>query len=238
MTQAGIVQDEITESAGTSSASRHGDDLRADAQRNHERILAVARHALAASADVSLNSIAKRAGVGPGTLYRHFPSREALVLAVYEEEVQALVDNAAELLTQHQPLQALRLWLDRVAAYGATKHSLADALSSATSSGQAEATYGPIVGALAQLVSACQLDGGIQADIEPEDVLLLLAFVWRIQPGPNAHARVARLVELIMAGMQADASRSSSQPRTRRARRLLRRPRRLALIRRSPPRSR
>lgn len=228
---------EITESAAASSADGHDDALRADAQHNHERILAVAREALAASADASMNSIAKMAGVGPGTLYRHFPNREALVLAVYEEDVQALTSSATELLGQHYPLVALRMWFDRLAAYGATKHSLADALRSATSDGRADTTYQPIIGALVQLLSACQQDGSIQSDIEPEDVLLLLGFVWRVKPGPNAHARVAHLLDLVMAALQADALRSTSQPRRRRARRSLRLPRRLALISRSAPRS-
>src|SRR5580704_12330249 len=101
-----------------------GEPLRADAQQNRQRILEAAREAFAASGEASLNSIAKKAGVGPGTLYRHFPSREALVLAVYRYDVQKLADAAAELLSEHEPLRALRLWFDRLAYYGQIKHGL------------------------------------------------------------------------------------------------------------------
>src|SRR5580700_10735083 len=105
----------------------HADPLlRADAQKNRAKILDAARAALAAAPDASLNSIAKAAGVGPGTLYRHFPNREALVLAVYRQEIQALVDLAPALIAKHPPLVALRLWFDRLAHYGRIKHGLAD----------------------------------------------------------------------------------------------------------------
>src|SRR3981189_2908491 len=90
---------------------------RSDALKNREAILQAAHDALAESPHASLNSIAKRAGVGPGTLYRHFPTREALVLAVYRHDVQQLVDSAPVLLEEHSPLDALRLWFDRLAHY-------------------------------------------------------------------------------------------------------------------------
>src|SRR5579862_7499488 len=108
---------------------------RADAKQNRERILQIARDALAALPDASLNSIAKAAGVGPGTLYRHFPNREALVLAVYRQEIQQLVDLAPALLASHPPLAALRLWFDRLAHYGRIKHELADVLHGAMTDG-------------------------------------------------------------------------------------------------------
>ncbi len=122
---------------------RH-ESLRADAQQNRERILEAARDALAASGDASLNSIAKRAGVGPGTLYRHFPSREALILAVYRYDVQQLADAAPELLADHPPIEALRLWCDRLAHYGMIRHGLADALHAAAADGLAGETYDPV----------------------------------------------------------------------------------------------
>ena len=84
--------------------------LRADARENRDRILDVARGALAADPSASLNSIAKAAGVGPGTLYRHFPSREALVLGIYRQEIDAMVALAPVLLAEHPPLRAFRLW--------------------------------------------------------------------------------------------------------------------------------
>jgi len=135
---------------------RQQEPRRADALHNRDRILEVARDAFAASGDASLNSIAKQAGVGPGTLYRHFPNREALVLAVYRHDVQQLADSAPLLLDEHPPLAALRLWFDRLAYYGKIKHGLADVLHAVTSDGLAGETYGPVIGAITLLLRACE----------------------------------------------------------------------------------
>ncbi|HJY94257.1 MAG TPA: TetR/AcrR family transcriptional regulator, partial [Streptosporangiaceae bacterium] len=113
---------------GTAIASqRPVETLRSDAQQNRSRILEVALEALTASPGTSLNSIAKGAGVGAGTLYRHFPTREALVLEVYRYEVQQVVDAAPRLLASRPPLDALREWLDCLAHYGMTKAGLGSA---------------------------------------------------------------------------------------------------------------
>jgi AcrR family transcriptional regulator len=185
------------------------ESLRADAQHNRERILEAAREAFAVSGDASLNSIAKKAGVGPGTLYRHFPSREVLVLAVYRYDVQQLADSAADLLAAHPPLKALRLWFDRLAYYGMIKHGLADVLHSATSDGLAGETYVPVIGAITLLLTACVQDGSVRPAVDPDDVLLLLGFLWRIDPGPEAEARATRLLDLVIDGLQAGAPRSA-----------------------------
>jgi AcrR family transcriptional regulator len=200
-----------------------GEPLRADAQQNRQRILEAAREAFAASGEASLNSIAKKAGVGPGTLYRHFPSREALVLAVYRYDVQKLADSAAELLAAHPPLKALRLWFDRLAYYGMIKHGLADVLHSATSDGLTGETYGPVIGAITSLLTACTQDGSVRPGLDPDDVLLLLGFLWRIDPGPDAEARRTRLLDLIIDGLQAGAPSSvrSARGSARRQSRLL-----------------
>src|SRR5687768_1761405 len=107
--------------------------MRSDAQRNRERILEVALAELTGSADVPLSSIAKKAGVGQGTFYRNFPSREALVLEVYRHEMQQVADTAAQLLQTRAPDQALREWMDRLAQYAMAKAGLADAIRKATS---------------------------------------------------------------------------------------------------------
>lgn len=190
------------------------DPLRADAQQNRARILDAARQAFAESGDASLNSIAKKAGVGPGTLYRHFPNREALVLAVYRYDVQKLADSATELLAEYPPVRALRLWFDRLAYYGMIKHGLAEVLHAATSDGLAGETYGPVIGAITLLLTACEHDGAIRPGIDPDDILLLLGFLWRIDPGAGAEARVARLLDLITAGLQAGAPRLRRPERT------------------------
>jgi len=107
---------------------------RADTRRNHERILAAALEALTASGEVSFNAIARRAEVGVGTVYRHFPTPEALVLAVYRREVQHLVDVVPTLLETNTPEQAFRAWTGHLARYMMTKQGLAAALRTATTS--------------------------------------------------------------------------------------------------------
>jgi AcrR family transcriptional regulator len=181
------------------------ESLRADAQHNRDHILEVARDALAASGDASLNSIAKRAGVGPGTLYRHFPTREALVLAVYRHDVQQLVDSATALLTEHPPLEALRLWFDRLAYYGRIKHGLADVLHAATSDGLAGETYGPVIGAITLLLRACEQAGSIRPGLDPDEVLLMVGFLWRIAARDDWRARASRMLDVVMDGLRAGA---------------------------------
>jgi AcrR family transcriptional regulator len=180
--------------------------VRADARLNRERILDAARDALTVSSDASLNSIAKKAGVGPGTLYRHFPTREALVLAVYRHDVQQLVDSAPVLLEQHLPLDALRLWFDRLAYYGRIKHGLADVLHAATSDGLVGETYGPVIGAITLLLQACEDAGSIRPGLDPDDVLLLMGFLWRLDPSRDWQARANRLLDLVMDGLQANTN--------------------------------
>jgi len=177
--------------------------LRADAQQNRDRILEVARDALIVSSDASLNSIAKKAGVGPGTLYRHFPNRESLVLAVYRHDVEELVDAAPLLLEEHPPLDALRLWFDRLAYYGKVKHGLANVLHAATSDGLVGETYGPVIGAITLLLRACEEAGSIRPGLDPDDVLLIMGFLWRIDPSGDWEARTGRLLDLVMDGLRA-----------------------------------
>jgi AcrR family transcriptional regulator len=191
---------------------RQQESLRADAQHNRDHILEVARDALAASGDASLNSIAKRAGVGPGTLYRHFPTREALVLAVYRQDVQQLVDSAAVLLTEHPPLEALRLWFDRLAYYGRIKHGLADVLHAATSDGLAGETYGPVIGAITLLLRACEQAGSVRPGLDPDEVLLMVGFLWRIAARDDWRARASRMLDVVMDGLRAGAPAAPAGP--------------------------
>jgi len=196
-------------------AAQQHDPLRADAQQNRHRILEAARDALATSGDASLNSIAKKAGVGAGTLYRHFPNREALVLAVYRYDVQQLADTASKLLADHPPIEALRLWFDQLAHYGMIKHGLAGVLNAATSDGLVGET---LTGAITQLMQACTEDGSIRAGHDPDDVLLMLGSLWRIDPGPRAEVRAGRLLDLVMAGLQAGAPNAPELHATARSR--------------------
>lgn len=189
-------------------AEQQQDFLRADAQHNRARILEAAREALAANGDASLNSVAKKAGVGPGTLYRHFPNREALVLAVYRYDVQQLAEAGPKLLADHPPIEALRLWFDRLAHDGMIKHGLADVLRAATSDGLVGETYYPVTGAITLLLTACAQDGSIAPGHDAGDVLLILGFLWRIDPGPGAETKAARLLGLVMDGLRAGAPRT------------------------------
>src|ERR1700753_2617350 len=120
------------------------DNLRADARANRDRILDVARDALATDPAASLNSIAKAAGVGAGTLYRHFPSREALVLGVYRKEIQALVGLAPDLLGRYGPWEAFRRWCDRLADYGRVKSGLSDVIHATITDVDFQETYWPM----------------------------------------------------------------------------------------------
>jgi AcrR family transcriptional regulator len=188
-------------------AHRQAQPLRADAQQNRARILAVAVEAFTESSTASLNSIAKKAGVGIGTLYRHFPTREALVLEVYRHEVQQLADTAPVLLATMPPLDALRAWLDRAAHYGMTKAGLAEAFSTLTTSheGLAAEAYGLVLGALSLLLHANEQVGSIRASLDPADVLVLMSFLWRIEPIGDWRSRSDRLLDLFLDGLRAGA---------------------------------
>jgi AcrR family transcriptional regulator len=172
--------------------------MRADAEQNRTRILDVARTALAASGNASMQSIAKQAGIGQGTLYRHFPNREALVLAVHRHDVRALVDAAPELLDTHPPFEALRLWFDRLADYGRIKHGLAGALHTVTRAQLAGEGYGPVIGSITLLLDACKKAGSTRPDVDAEEVLLLVGFLWRIDLDADWEARSRHMLNLVM----------------------------------------
>jgi AcrR family transcriptional regulator len=168
------------------------------AQHNRARILEVARDALTADGDASLNSIAKKAGVGAGTLYRHFPNRESLVLAVYRAEVQRLVDWVPELLEAGPPLIALRQWFERLASYIRIKRGLGDALSAAGHDAITNETYGPVIEAITLVLRAGEGDGTIRPGLDPDDVLLMMGCVWRVPPGQAGEKQAERLLDLII----------------------------------------
>ena len=178
------------------------DHQRADAQLNRAAILRAAVEALEASSTASLNSIAKRAGVGIGTLYRHFPTREDLMVEVYRSEVQQLVELAASLLVRHAPLKALRLWLDRLAELGQAKVGLAGVFATATHDRLNAETYGPIVGAIEALLAANRKAGTIRRGVTADELLLLLGFLWRIEPSADARARAKRGLDVIVDGLR------------------------------------
>jgi AcrR family transcriptional regulator len=171
---------------------------RSDAVVNRARILEVAHAVLSESSDASLNSIAQRAGVGPGTLYRHFPTREELILEVYRHDIQQLVESVPGLLATNPPLAAMRIWFIRLASYVEIKHGLGDALDAATKEMLNDETYGPIVDALALMLTAGQSEGSIRGGLDPSDVLLLMGCLWRTPTSPEGQAQQQRLLDLAL----------------------------------------
>jgi AcrR family transcriptional regulator len=179
--------------------------LRADAQRNRDKLLTAAIQAFAEEGeDVALESIAARAGVGIGTLYRHFPNREALVVAAYRNEVDALCAAAADLLASRPADEALRVWADHFADYIATKRAMGDALRSAAASDSplfAE-TRTRIVGALTLLLQSGAAAGTLRADVDPRDVMRVINGIWHVPDCPDWRADVGRMLDLVIDGLR------------------------------------
>jgi AcrR family transcriptional regulator len=177
---------------------------RADTRRNHERILAAAAESLAESDEVSFNAIAKKAEVGVGTVYRHFPTPEALILAVYQREVQHLVDVVPSLLETHTPELAFRTWTtEHLAHFLMTKRGLANALRAATPSRGELPTnaYDALVEAVATLLKANVEAGTVRADLQPETVLRGLGGLLYLDRSGDWKGQTASLTDLLWRGM-------------------------------------
>ena len=176
---------------------------RADAQRNRERILEMAKQAFTRSgADASLDDIATQAGVGAGTLYRHFPTREALLAAVYRTEVEKLAAAEKRLAVELAPLEALRAWMLLFVDYIATKKIIAPALNAMVGehSKVIEACYAQIQGAIRALVKRA-IDGGeMRSDIDPVDLLKALVGVAYMSATPDWQQSARRLVDILISG--------------------------------------
>lgn len=179
------------------------DGLRADARANRDRILEVARAALIADPETPLSAISKAAGVGQGTLYRHFPTREALALAIYRKEISAVAALASTLLKEHPPLEAFRLWCAQLADSSAMKRGVAGLLQGSTSEDDKRETYQQMVLAVRSLIAACQASGAIDRDANADDVLILLGVLWQIPSHPGRDAQSARIIALIFSGLGA-----------------------------------
>ena len=179
------------------------DTQRSAAARNRAAILDVAHTLFEQSPSVSMNEIAKRAGVGAGTLYRHFPTREDLLLAVYRHDVQRLVDSVDDVLAAHPPVEALVVWFETLAGYVRVKHGLGEALHGAAAQDVINETYAPVTAAVATLLEACVAEGTVRADARPEDVLLVMGFLWRVPPTDDGVAQGRRLVAIVLDGIRA-----------------------------------
>jgi AcrR family transcriptional regulator len=174
---------------------------RRDVERNRQRIIDAARDVLDADGDAPMHAMAKAAGVGQGTLYRHFPTREALVLAVHREDVGALVEAAPDLLASYPAVEALRRWLDELARYGRIKHGLASAFDTATHAQLAAEGYAPVVDAIARLLDAGVAEGTLRADVSADELLLLVGFLWRLDLDASRDERAARMLDAVVRGL-------------------------------------
>ena len=178
---------------------------RADAERNRARLLAVAVEALAENSDVPLETIAERACVGIGTLYRHFPSRSALIQAAYQREVQELCDAAPALLGDDRPaVDALRDWMGRFVRYAAAKRGMGAALREAL--GQDSPVFVEtrtnITGAIGVLLEAGRADGSVRPDVEADDLWRAMSAVWLVPDGDEWADQVRRILDLVVDGLR------------------------------------
>jgi AcrR family transcriptional regulator len=176
---------------------------RADAQRNRERILEVAKDAFTEhGAGVSLDEVAKQAGVGAGTLYRHFPTRDALLEAVYRSEVAKLAAAGPEFSKTMAPIEALRAWMLLFVDYIAAKQIIAPALNTMVGgpSKVFQATSGQVKEAIGALVKRAADSGELRLDLEPMDLLRALVGVSNVASEPNWKQSARRLVEILIQG--------------------------------------
>jgi AcrR family transcriptional regulator len=184
---------------------------RADARRNRDKLLAAARDAFAAAdGPVALEAVAREAGVGIGTLYRHFPTREALVEAVYAAELDDVVTSAPVLLAEFEPEPALRAWMRRYAAFVATKRGMLDTLRVGWASGTlaTPATRERITAAIATILAAGARTGSLREDVTPGEVTTMILGVFLSTAAGNTPEHTGRLLDLVV-----DALRPPAGPR-------------------------
>ena len=179
---------------------------RADSLRNREQLLAAAKDAFAeAGADVPLEEIARRAGVGIGTLYRHFPTRDAILAAVYRRGVEQLSESATALLAERPAGEALEAWLQLLVDYMATKRVVAPALRASPGEGaEVYASSGPVVmDAFNRLAQAARANGDIRPEVTPDDLYRLLIGLSHGYDQPGWEPSARRLISVLMAGLKA-----------------------------------
>jgi AcrR family transcriptional regulator len=176
---------------------------RADAQRNRERILELAKQEFTrVGANASLEEIAKKAGVGPGTLYRHFPTREELLVAVYRSEMEKLAAAERTLANSLSPVEALRAWLLLFVDAVETKQIIAPVLNRLVGDPKKvfEASYAQIHEALRALVKRAVKSGDIRKDLDPIDLLRAIVGVANVSASPDWQQSARRLVDILIAG--------------------------------------
>ena len=179
--------------------------LRADAARSRDQLLeAASRVFVSADTEPSMRAVAREAGVGIATLYRHFPTRESLVEAVYRDQVTGLTGGARELLTQLPPPAALRRWMDLFGDWIATKNGMLDTLLAMIESGEiAHAqTQAELLAAIDEILNAGRVTGELRADVAAEDIAASLIGIFVVARPPKHAARASRLLNILMDGLR------------------------------------
>jgi len=197
---------------------------RADGERNRERILEVAKEAFTRDgASASLDAIVRQAGIGSGTLYRHFPTRDALIEAVYRSEVEKLAAAAERFALTLPPLEALRAWMLLFVDHVAEKRLIIPAMDTVAggSTRLIEGARGLIHGAFAASVQRAIDSGALRADTDPQDFIRALVGVFHTTALPGWEASARRLVDILIAGSRdpgksTGAERASAKPAGRR----------------------
>ncbi|MFI6085472.1 TetR/AcrR family transcriptional regulator [Streptomyces sp. NPDC051217] len=189
--------------------------LRADAQLNRDRLLEAAAEAFAREgADTSLKAIARQAGVGIGTLYRRFPTREDLIEATYRHETTKLCESAASLLETMDPIAALREWMNRFIDYMFTKHGMSDALPSilAAHEGLRTGSRTMLRDAIGTLLDAGVRTAALRGDVPADDVMMSLGGITLIAGAEHQRELATRLLNLLIAGL-ISSSAGAAEPR-------------------------
>ena len=179
--------------------------LRADASRNRDTLLAAATRAFASSdAEPSMRAIAREAGVGIATLYRHFPTRESLVDAVYHDQVERLTVGARELLGQLPPAEAMRRWMDLFGDWLMTKHGMINTLLAMIESGEIALaqTRAELLDVITSILEAGRAAGDLRADVTAEDIAASLLGIFTVAGKPGQRPQADRLLNLLMDGLR------------------------------------
>jgi AcrR family transcriptional regulator len=175
---------------------------RTDAARSRAAIVRAARDLVTEPGELKLSAVARRAGVGQATLYRHFATRDELVRALYDGEVDELVDLAYALVDQHPPREALTLWFTQLAVYARVKFGVMAAVEASVWRDIGAQTMGKLGDALDALLAAGRKDGVLRADVDSRDVILLSWFLAHVEDDEWAE-RTPRLLDVLLAGLAA-----------------------------------
>ena len=206
---------------GMTQSAKNTRKPRSDALRNRERVVEAARAVFGAGgAEASLEAVARTAGVGIGTLYRHFPTREALFEAVYRREVQHLADLAEKLKREADPIDALRQWMHSNVRFVATKKGMSAALALAAykNSELFSFSFERLTRAVGGLLERAVAAGEIRHDVTPEDLLRALVGMCYLHDQPGWQASVLRLVDVFIDGLRARPEKRRTRPRAKKPR--------------------